>query len=359
MKRKSFEINLVFTRDLSLYLADYWHELVTKGFTKTFKYGLSDQITRFTSRTAETYRLASDMEKLKRKVLAWPLSHPFFQKTEHIQFRRRIEDLEELACIKPTDKKGPGAFEEAKREYSALYHQYVLALFLPGSWADEFKQKNGLKAKSILREFFDDRACAEGMLERLDAMARRYVAFELNKRKLPSALAPFVRQKEYDDMAAGKKSVSQANLEARRSGYVLAKKRLYIRQPFEKVIPKLGYAYAPSQIDLKQTEIKGMAVKRLGKVRGKVKIVLNNQEAKNFPAGWVLVTAMTTPDYLPAMKRARAVVTDEGGITSHAAIAGRELNIPAVIGTKIATKVFKDGDWVEVDTVMGVVTKAS
>ncbi len=66
---------------------------------------------------------------------------------------------------------------------------------------------------------------------------------------------------------------------------------------------------------------------------------------------------MTTPDFLPAMERAAAFVTEEGGITCHAAIVAREMKKPCVIGTKIATKVFKDGDRVEVDATKGVVRK--
>lgn len=66
---------------------------------------------------------------------------------------------------------------------------------------------------------------------------------------------------------------------------------------------------------------------------------------------------MTNPDLVTAMKIAGAIVTDLGGITSHAAIVSRELNIPCVIGTKIATKVFKDGDMVEVDANRGDVRK--
>jgi len=59
---------------------------------------------------------------------------------------------------------------------------------------------------------------------------------------------------------------------------------------------------------------------------------------------------MTVPDFLPAMKKAKAIVTDEGGLTCHAAIVSRELSIPCIIGTRIATKVLKDGDLVEVDS---------
>jgi pyruvate,water dikinase len=69
----------------------------------------------------------------------------------------------------------------------------------------------------------------------------------------------------------------------------------------------------------------------------------------------VLVTSMTTPDFIVAMKKAGAIVTDEGGLSCHAAIVSRELKIPCVIGTKIATKVFKDGDRVEVDANKGIV----
>ncbi len=64
---------------------------------------------------------------------------------------------------------------------------------------------------------------------------------------------------------------------------------------------------------------------------------------------------MTTPEMVPVMKRAAAFVTDEGGITCHAAIVSREMKKPCIIGTKIATKVLKDGDLVEVDANRGIV----
>lgn len=73
--------------------------------------------------------------------------------------------------------------------------------------------------------------------------------------------------------------------------------------------------------------------------------------------GDVLVTSMTTPNMVPIMQKAAAFVTDEGGITCHAAIVAREMKKPCVIGTKIATKIFKDGDVVEVDATAGIVKK--
>lgn len=73
--------------------------------------------------------------------------------------------------------------------------------------------------------------------------------------------------------------------------------------------------------------------------------------------GDVLVASMTRPEYMAAIKKAAAIVTDEGGITCHAAIVARELGIPCVIGTKVATKVFKDGDMVEVRANHGMIKK--
>jgi phosphohistidine swiveling domain-containing protein len=103
-------------------------------------------------------------------------------------------------------------------------------------------------------------------------------------------------------------------------------------------------------------EIKGQVASK-GKAKGTVKVCATSQEAAKVRQGDILVTAMTTPDFVPAMKKAAAIVTDEGGITSHAAIVSRELGKPCVIGTRIATKVLKDGDLVEVDAEKGTVKK--
>jgi len=88
---------------------------------------------------------------------------------------------------------------------------------------------------------------------------------------------------------------------------------------------------------------------------GEVKIVGSEREISKVKEGDVLVAVMTTPDMVPAMKKASAIVTDEGGLTCHAAIVSRELGVPAVVGTKNATKVLKDGMLVTVDGEKGIV----
>lgn len=95
----------------------------------------------------------------------------------------------------------------------------------------------------------------------------------------------------------------------------------------------------------------------VGKVRGIVRIVNTPKDVAKLRKGDILISVQTAPELLPAMKKAAAFVTDIGGITSHAAIVSREMNKPCVIGTKIATKVFKDGDEVLVDALKGLVQK--
>lgn len=93
-----------------------------------------------------------------------------------------------------------------------------------------------------------------------------------------------------------------------------------------------------------------------GKISGPVKIIRGPEDFAKFVAGDIVVANMTTPDMMPILRKAGAFVTEEGGITCHAAIVSRELKKPCIIGTKIATKVLKDGMLVEVDADKGVVT---
>lgn len=89
--------------------------------------------------------------------------------------------------------------------------------------------------------------------------------------------------------------------------------------------------------------------------RGKVKLIKDISEINLVEEGDVLVTAMTNPDMVPAMRKCAGVVTDEGGRTCHAAIVSRELQIPCIVGAKNATKSLKTGDTVTVDAVRGIV----
>lgn len=104
-------------------------------------------------------------------------------------------------------------------------------------------------------------------------------------------------------------------------------------------------------------EVKGIRAFS-GKVSGRVIIIRDLNDLKNKKVrNKIIVSLMTVPAFNPYLKKAKAIVTDEGGITCHAAIVAREFKIPCMVGTKIATKVLKDGNLVEVDATRGLVRK--
>ena len=103
-------------------------------------------------------------------------------------------------------------------------------------------------------------------------------------------------------------------------------------------------------------ELKGTVASRgaTKNVQGIVKIVLNPSKER-FEQGKILVTSMTRVEFVPLMRKAKAIITNEGGVACHAAIVSRELGLPCVIGTKNATEILKNGDKVELDLEKGVV----
>jgi len=106
--------------------------------------------------------------------------------------------------------------------------------------------------------------------------------------------------------------------------------------------------------DTREPLLRGLSASP-GMATGKVKLALTAGALEAVGKGDVLVTRMTTPDFVPAMMKTAAIVTDEGGMTSHAAIVSRELGVPCVVGTGVATKILKDGATVTVDGYNGLV----
>ena len=94
-----------------------------------------------------------------------------------------------------------------------------------------------------------------------------------------------------------------------------------------------------------------------GQVKGKVKIVNSVDQINKVEPGEIMLALTTYPALLPAMKKAGAIISEDGGITCHAAIVARELKIPCVVGVKKITSLLKDGDQVEVDATSGIIKK--
>jgi pyruvate,water dikinase len=111
---------------------------------------------------------------------------------------------------------------------------------------------------------------------------------------------------------------------------------------------------APTITTERKILVKGLPASP-GIVAGKVHLIPSVEHVSQFQAGEILVTEMTSPDWVPAMKKAKAIVADSGGMTCHAAIVSRELGIPCIVGSKNGTKILTTGMAVTVDAKRGVV----
>ena len=157
-----------------------------------------------------------------------------------------------------------------------------------------------------------------------------------------------------------KSQINQEEIEKRKEFSIFA--------VFDRSKPFLLIGQAARDVEKKYLQEKIQDQKKLkgtianpGLIKGKVKLLAYGKnmvkQIEEMEKGDVLVTGNTRPDMVLALHKASAIVTDEGGICSHAALVSRELGIPCVVGTKDATKVFKDGDLITVDAEKGIIIK--
>ena len=172
-------------------------------------------------------------------------------------------------------------------------------------------------------------------------------------RKLYPKLGKYSKFIAWEELRSG--SIPRKEVLVERSKeQIIYKNKLISLEAFHKLQKRLRFRLAVEVKVAPASEIKGQAAFK-GRVRGRVRKIFKSSEINTIKKGEILVTYMTVPNFLPAMKKAAAFVTDEGGITCHAAIVAREMKKPCLIGAKIATKVLENGDYIEVDANKGIV----
>ncbi len=229
--------------------------------------------------------------------------------------------------------------ERAKNDRAALMQQ----LNIDGQWRNIFDNFGDFMVTKIYRRYAQLLA-VHHMSAILKEIARRFYLTEKQVRcMLPQEVEAMLLQKSYDEEELLKRT--------RMCVYYAEKNidRVVTGKEAEELLEEIDHT-----IDENVSEFTG-DIGCGGKARGTVKIIIRAEDMQKMRSGDVLVSIATDPDIVPAMKKAAAIITEQGGVTSHAAIVSRELNIPCVIGTKIATRVLKDGDIVEVDANAGIV----
>ncbi|GEM_PF-2153678 len=177
--------------------------------------------------------------------------------------------------------------------------------------------------------------------------------FNLNRKEVCYLAIAELRQA----LKTGLLPITKAQIKERLKGYLLLWKngRPMIVTSGQEIKHLLNQELRQSQ-DKQVKEVRGQ-IGATGLAQGSVVIIYTKHDLRKVYQGAIMVSVTTNPDYVPAMKMCKAFVTDEGGITSHAAIVAREMNKPCIVGAKIASRILKDGDLVEVDANQGVVRK--
>lgn len=167
----------------------------------------------------------------------------------------------------------------------------------------------------------------------------------------------YLQESEIVDFLKKKIKISSKIIQARKKGFVLyfdTKRKLVCLQSND--IPKALKQFKLLKEEGEIKEITGTVASR-GMVKGKVVVVKVVKDLEKVKKGDILVAVSTHPDYTLTMHKAAAIITNEGGLTCHAAIVSRELGIPCIVGTKVATKILNDGEMVQVDAIKGIVKR--
>ncbi|MFA6918611.1 MAG: PEP-utilizing enzyme [Patescibacteria group bacterium] len=184
------------------------------------------------------------------------------------------------------------------------------------------------------------------------ALDHKFATDVARRKNIDLEIIKYCHHEELESIIKGELDVNKIAYRTQKPFVVVYKKGkvgLVESKGAKKFLNKVGYVF-----DNKIKELKGFTA-NLGRVVGPVKVINRIEDSKKVRGGDVIVIPMTRPEHYMAIKKSAAIVTDDGGITCHAAIIARELNKPCIIGTKIATKVLHDGDMVEVDADKGIV----
>lgn len=248
----------------------------------------------------------------------------------------------------------PWTKEKFKEHIKSLSHTQTVKIKPFMQYQKELKiDKNDSDYLQMVKRFVYIKDARDDFRRQGVFYARSFFKELARRMKIQIEDVSFLQQSEITDFLTDKLKINQKVISDRKTGFVL-----YLDKDYKLICltgKNVDQAVKEFHLLTKKKAVKlitGMVASR-GMVSGKVVIVKGIKDLHKVKIGDILVAVTTHPDFVPAMRRAAAIITDEGGITSHAAIVSREFGIPCIVGTKNATSLFKDGDLIEVDAIAG------
>lgn len=330
-----------YTRDTSLIIQQIWFEVIGRGLSDNFGIAMPKIIMGLdfiNNGTVEVWENTNYIKKLVGEIIKLATNQP--RKISHFLIR----------------------YEKGLKGLSLIWEKGYLTGRKRILWLiKQIRQKMFSDAMAMyLAEDKRTPPKVKAIAQRLRAHDQFFAANDIvlrnSLKRLWPALAPFTQYIKADEIKGP--LPTRAELKDRYAHYI-ATSDGYCNSETLASFAKRHPDYIFKEQKIKSTSlqtIKGQVAHK-GKARGIVRIIRNVKEMSRVKIGDILVMPMTTAQFSLAIHRAAGIVTEEGGMLCHAAVISRELKKPCVIGTKIATRVFKDGDMVEVDATKGVVRK--
>ena len=332
-----FRLPLLYTREFPVIMCEIWGKAY-KNFlgveTKTFP----KNVFVFKNGLVEAYRNKAVHEELNLILLGKIHKDRHFIKEFSREYYAKFQELEAMWRKPFLEKHELKIFAE---KMTVFWHSVYASYYIPT--CQEFSEEDRTEMLYFRKKFADAAYQANKII--LASLQHCYP----NLGELSHYLKFEELAKEIDAKVLKERSVKE---------FVMMDDELINEKEFDVLKEKYSFELEDEEEPSEVEEITGQVACQ-GIAKGRVRLVNKLSEVNLLREGEILVSTMTIPDFLPAMKKAAAFVTDEGGITCHAAIVAREFNKPCIIGTKIATKALKNDDEVEVDAIKGIVRKIS
>ncbi len=346
------EIQHIFVRDFNQWSNQLVKETFAKEIPALWGKGLNDQMVYFDGKSCTWYRYKDENAELKEFMTHKNPHSDIFSEELHMKFREDVNAFREALQVDPKSIKNVYPhIQKLKILFKKMYVLYPIGVFMPGAWREDFLKVNKKEGEMVLPRLMKSRIHSEGCIKENDNFMRELLGPFLEKNKIPKEYVKILTVEEIDALTQGS-IPKKSDLDKRFKGFFYMNGTIKPTEDLKKFLAEHKLFLAEEK---QEESIKGMAACK-GVARGKVGVIFNSEQVKDFDAD-ILITPMTAPDFLPAIERAKAIVTDEGGLTSHIAIVARELDKPCIMSTRRATKVFKDGDIVEVDADKGIIKK--
>jgi phosphoenolpyruvate synthase/pyruvate phosphate dikinase len=356
-KKKKLVFEKSITRDWGIIYAQIWHEVFTSEFKKQIGWGYTEVVFEGQKNTISIYRAPKEhIEGMRNFILNQLDKDNTWLKQQAVLVEEKAESVltwvnkaKLVEWSEYSNEELASTLKEFVAKNIELGPAFIMMLWFPIQMEQHPESE---KYKSAVDTAIECRAKIEKIGPLVDTFAREISVEALRRANLSSDYSKFITYQELLAFFTGGINFNEQELNSRKI-YFLFTKLGILYDPLKKYLLDNGF-------DLKETEIEKTDIIKgrtafSGYGRGIVKVINSKEEFGKMNEGDILVTGMTTPDFLPAIQKSSAFVTDEGGITCHAAIVSRELKKPCIIGTKIATQVLHDGDLVEVDADKGEV----